>query len=68
MHTSAIELYYIYSHDYIVFLKETCLPAGGFGAANICLLPAGTLLDLDLEEVADFTYKKFTHKIHTYRV
>ena len=31
-----------------------CLPAGGFGAANICLRPAGTLLDLDFEDVADF--------------
>ena len=33
--------------------KFLVLPEGGFGAANICLRPAGTLLDLDLEELAD---------------
>ena len=31
------------------------VPGGGLGAANICLLDAGTLLDLDLEELADLT-------------
>ena len=38
----------------IFLLYYLCLPAGGFGAANTCLRPAGTLLDLDFEDVADF--------------
>lgn len=33
--------------------KFLVLPEGGFGAAKICLRPAGTLLDLDLDELAD---------------
>ena len=49
-----------YLQDYIICLRKyrfaalvTCVPDGGFGAANTCLRPAGTLLDLDLEEQAD---------------
>ena len=45
--------YFICLRKYRFAALVICVPDGGFGAANTCLRPAGTLLDLDLEEQAD---------------